>query len=124
MARGKEPPIKLTLTKSEKLHRLVYKEHGPAPVSPAQMAWLEKNCLKCEYRNVEKLVTATLMNEEMHWKHICLHRGPTKLLPLDDKKQGGVNCSGFEPEGGIHNNHQKRARAKYLQEAENATPNT
>lgn len=107
MKRGKAPPIDLKLTRSERLHRMVFKDRGPLPVNAAARSWIERNCFQCEHRNVERMVTATLLNQEYYWKHICTHRGPTKLLPLEDRKQGGVNCSGFSPSETSQNNSLK-----------------
>jgi hypothetical protein len=94
--RGKAPPIDITLSRAQRLHKLVYKEKRRPDPTEGQMAWLRRNCFACEHRNVERMVTSKLLDQDYEWKHICCHRGPTRLLPLEDRKQGGVNCSGFE----------------------------
>lgn len=98
MKRGKAPPIplRLKLTRGEKLHKAVFKTKQLPEPSTAQAQWLKINCGHCAWKNVDLLVTSVLAEEDMRWKHICCHPGPTKLVTKTSKSERGLpNCSGF-----------------------------
>jgi hypothetical protein len=97
--RGKPPPIdlKMVLTRSERLHKLVYKTGARAEPTPDQKRWLELNCGHCRWQNVDRLVTSILVQEPILWKHICVHPGPVKLVSENKKAPPAPSCGGFQP---------------------------
>ena len=98
MRKGKAPPVPVRsrMTASEKLYKAVY---GKKIQSDGEV-WLNRNCLRCSWRNIEMLITAELVNEKVNWRHICLHPGPCQILALENRKQGGINCSGWKKDDG------------------------
>lgn len=83
MKRGKRPPIevRIGLTKSERLHKLVFKTKVKPAMDPGSQKWIETNCFNCEFRNAEWIATAVLNDEPLPWKHICCYPGKTFILP-------------------------------------------
>ncbi len=98
MKRGKKPPIdmKLTLTRSERLHKAVFRVGLRPHLDQGAKSWINLNCMVCKHKNTERLVEAALTGDEMYWKHICIHSGPVKIVAITSREQGINNCSGFE----------------------------
>ena len=103
MKRGKKPPIdmKLSLSRSERLHKSVFRDGANPHLDNASRAWINLNCLVCKHKNTERLVECALTGDEMFWKHVCIHPGPVKIIAITSRDQGINNCSGFLAENSL-----------------------
>jgi hypothetical protein len=97
MKRGKKPPIdmKLSLSRSERLHKSVFRVGLRPHLDNGARSWINMNCMVCQHKNTERLVESALTGDEMFWKHVCIHPGPVKLIAITSPSQGINNCSGF-----------------------------